>query len=186
MATDNSVTLVGNLTDDPELRFTPQGVAVANFRIAVNQRRKDAQGNWVDGETSYFRISCWRQLAENVAETLTRGSRAIVTGQLKYREWESQEGEKRSVVEIDAQEVGPSLRFATAKIEKVSRSGGTGGGGASSGGDWDAGGAPPSDDVRAVMRKAACRTLRFQGGQHRDGQRETRQRPGSRRTRSRS
>src|SRR5258706_3073208 len=121
MATDNSVTLVGNLTDDPELRFTPQGVAVANFRIAVNQRRKDAQGNWVDGETSYFRISCWRQLAENAAETLTRGSRAIVTGQLKYREWESTEGEKRPVDAIDAQKVGPSLRFVTASTETESR-----------------------------------------------------------------
>jgi single-strand DNA-binding protein len=149
MAVGNSVTLVGNLTDDPELRFTPQGVAVANFRVAVNQRFKDAQGNWVDGETSYFRINCWRQLAENVAETLTRGSRAIVTGRLKFRQWETQDGETRSVVEIEAEEVGPSLRFATAKIEKVSRGGGGGGGGGDAGGgDWDASAAaPPPDDV---------------------------------------
>jgi single-strand DNA-binding protein len=145
MAAGNSVTLVGNLTDDPELRFTPQGVAVANFRIAVNQRFKDQQGNWQDGETSYFRVNCWRQLAENVAETLTRGARAIITGRLKYREWETQEGEKRSVVEIEAEEVGPSLKFATAKVEKVSRGGG-GGGGDAGGGDWDTA-TPPPDDV---------------------------------------
>ena len=151
MAIGNSVTLVGNLTDDPELRFTPQGVAVANFRVAVNQRFKDAQGNWQDGETSYFRINCWRQLAENVAETLTRGSRAIVSGRLKFRQWETQDGETRSVVEIEAEEVGPSLKFATAKVEKVSRGGG-GGGGGGGGDDWDASGgaapaAPPPDDI---------------------------------------
>ncbi|MCA1833959.1 MAG: single-stranded DNA-binding protein [Actinomycetota bacterium] len=149
MAIGNSVTLVGNLTDDPELRFTPQGVAVANFRVAVNQRFKDAQGNWQDGETSYFRINCWRQLAENVAETLTRGSRAIISGRLKFRQWETQDGETRSVVEIEAEEVGPSLRFATAKVEKVSRGGGGGGGGG--GDDWEAGSSattpPPADDI---------------------------------------
>src|ERR1051326_8134715 len=149
MAIGNTVTLVGNLTDDPELRFTPQGVAVANFRVAVNQRFKDAQGNWQDGETSYFRINCWRQLAENVAETLTRGSRAIITGRLKFRQWETQDGETRSVVEIEAEEVGPSLRFATAKVEKVSRGGaGGGGGGGDTGGDWGGdSGSPPPDDV---------------------------------------
>lgn len=150
MAIGNTVTLVGNLTDDPELRFTPQGVAVANFRVAVNQRFKDAQGNWVDGETSYFRVNCWRQLAENVAETLTRGARAVITGRLKFRQWETQDGETRSVVEIEAEEVGPSLRFATAKVEKVARGGGGGGGGAAGGGgesgDWDAT-TPPPDDV---------------------------------------
>lgn len=148
MAIGNTVTLVGNLTDDPELRFTPQGVAVANFRVAVNQRFKDAQGNWQDGETSYFRINCWRQLAENVAETLTRGSRAIITGRLKFRQWETQDGETRSVVEIEAEEVGPSLRFATAKVEKVSRGGGGGGGGGDGGGDWGGdSGSPPPDEV---------------------------------------
>ncbi len=148
MAIGNSVVLVGNLTDDPELRFTPQGVAVANFRMAVNQRFKDQQGNWQDGETSYFRVNCWRQLAENIAETLTRGSRAIVSGRLKFRQWETQDGETRSVVEIEAEEVGPSLRFATAKVEKVARGGGTGGTPAG-GDDWDASSAatPPADDV---------------------------------------
>ncbi len=126
MATDNQVVVVGNLVDDPELRFTPQGVAVANFRIAVSPRFKDANGQWKDGETSYFRINCWRQLAENVAETLTRGSRTMVVGRLKMRQWETQDGEKRSVVEIEADEVGPSLKWATAKVEKTSRGGGGG------------------------------------------------------------
>ena len=146
MANGNTVTMVGNLTDDPELRYTPQGAAVANFRIAVNHRFKDAAGNWQDGETSYFRINCWRQLAENIAESLTRGSRVIVTGRLKMRSWETQEGEKRSVVEIEADEIGPSLRFATAKVEKVARTGGAGGGGGG-GGDWESQGAPMDEEV---------------------------------------
>ena len=133
MATDNTVVVVGNLTDDPELRFTPQGVAVANFRLAVSRRMKDESGQWKDGETSFFRISCWRQLAENVAESLTRGSRTMVAGRLRMRQWETQEGEKRSVVEIEADEVGPSLKWATAKVEKTSRGGGGGGGGRDNG-----------------------------------------------------
>ena len=134
---ENSVTLVGNLTDDPELRFTAQGAAVANFRIPVSKRNRDPQTNeWKDGDTSFFRINVWRQLAENVAETLTRGTRVIVTGTLKMRQWETQEGEKRSVVEIEATEVGPSLKWATAKIETTSRQ--SGGQAASGGGDWDA------------------------------------------------
>lgn len=142
MANGNQVVLVGNLTDDPELRFTPQGAAVANFRIAVNKRFKDAQtGEWKDGETSYFRINCWRQLAENVAESLTRGMRVVVSGSLKMRSWETQEGEKRTVVEIEADDIGPSLRFATAKVEKVAR----GGGAQAGGGDWDA--APVEEEV---------------------------------------
>ncbi|HVL91194.1 MAG TPA: single-stranded DNA-binding protein [Actinomycetota bacterium] len=141
MANGNTVTLVGNLTDDPELRYTPQGAAVANFRIAVNHRFKDQAGNWQDGETSYFRINCWRQLAENIAESLTRGTRVVITGRLKMRQWETQEGEKRSVVEVEADEIGPSLRFATAKVERTSK--GSGGGG---GGDWDAG-APMDEEV---------------------------------------
>jgi single-strand DNA-binding protein len=132
---ENSVTLVGNLTDDPELRFTAQGAAVANFRIAVSKRIKDPQTNeWKDGDTSFFRINVWRQLAENVAESLTRGMRVVVTGTLKMRQWETQEGEKRSVVEVEATEVGPSLKWATAKVEKTSRQGQ---GAASGGGDWD-------------------------------------------------
>jgi single-strand DNA-binding protein len=137
---ENSVTLVGNLTDDPELRFTAQGAAVANFRIAVSKRIKDPQTNeWKDGDTSFFRINVWRQLAENVAESLTRGTRVVVTGTLKMRQWETQEGEKRSVVEVEATEVGPSLKWATAKIEKASRQsqGGAAASGGSGGGDWD-------------------------------------------------
>jgi single-strand DNA-binding protein len=134
---ENSVTLVGNLTDDPELRFTAQGAAVANFRIAVSKRIKDPQTNeWKDGDTSFFRINVWRQLAENVAESLTRGTRVVVTGTLKMRQWETQEGEKRSVVEVEATEVGPSLKWATAKIEKTSRQS-QGGAAASGGGDWE-------------------------------------------------
>lgn len=149
MANGNTVVLVGNLTDDPELRFTPQGAAVANFRIAVNHRFKDQQGNWQDGETSYFRINCWRQLAENVAESLTRGSRVLISGRLKMRSWETQEGEKRSVVEVEADEVGPSLRWATAKVEKTSRGGSGGGGGGGGGGssDWDSSSAPADEEA---------------------------------------
>lgn len=144
MANGNQVVLVGNLTDDPELRFTPQGAAVANFRIAVNRRFRDAQTNeWKDGETSYFRVNCWRQLAENVAESLTRGTRVVVSGTLKMRSWETQEGEKRTVVEIEADDIGPSLRFATAKVEKVARGGGAQ---SSGGGDWDAP-APVEEEV---------------------------------------
>lgn len=133
---ENSVTLVGNLTDDPELRFTAQGAAVANFRIAVSKRIRDPQTNeWKDGDTSFFRVNVWRQLAENVAESLTRGTRVIVTGTLKMRQWETQEGEKRSVVEVEATEVGPSLKWATAKMEKTSRQ--SGGQASSGGGDWE-------------------------------------------------
>ena len=132
MATDNQVTLVGNLTDDPELRFTPNGAAVANFRLAVTPRVREGD-SWKDGETSFFRVNVWRQTAENVAETLQKGARCIVVGRLRMRSWETQEGEKRSVTEIEADEVGPSLKFATAKVERASRGGG-GGGGSSSGG----------------------------------------------------
>ncbi|HVL33593.1 MAG TPA: single-stranded DNA-binding protein [Actinomycetota bacterium] len=140
---ENSVTLVGNLTDDPELRFTAQGAAVANFRIAVSRRVRDAQTNeWKDGDTSFFRVNVWRQLAENVAESLTRGTRVVVTGTLKMRQWETPEGEKRSVVEVEATEVGPSLKWATAKVERTSRSGGAAGGS-----DWGGSDAPVPEEV---------------------------------------
>ena len=131
MAVDNQVMLVGNLTDDPELRFTPNGAAVANFRLAVTPRVREGD-SWKDGETSFFRINVWRQQAENVAETLQKGTRCIVVGRLRTRSWETPEGEKRSVTEVEADEIGPSLKFATAKVERSSR-GGSGGGG---GGDW--------------------------------------------------
>jgi single-strand DNA-binding protein len=132
VANDNQVMLVGNLTDDPELRFTPNGAAVANFRLAVTPRVRDGD-SWKDGETSFFRINVWRQQAENVAETLQKGTRCIVVGRLRTRSWETPEGEKRSVTEVEADEIGPSLKFATAKVERSSRGGSGGGGG---GGDW--------------------------------------------------
>lgn len=122
MASDNQITIVGNLTDDPELRYTANGAAVANFTVAHSTRIKDAAGNWADGETSFFRVNVWRALAENAAESLTRGTRVVVTGRLKQRSWENQEGEKRSMIEIEADDVGPSLKWATASVQKTSRS----------------------------------------------------------------
>jgi single-strand DNA-binding protein len=117
---DTSVTVVGNLTDDPELRFTPGGTAVANFRVAVTPRVREADG-WKDGETSYFRINAWRQLGENAAESLSKGHRVVVIGRLKTRSWQTPEGEKRSAVEIDADEVAPSLKWATAKPQRIGK-----------------------------------------------------------------
>ena len=119
MATDNTVTLIGNLTDNPEIRFTPNGVAVANFRLAVTPRVRQGD-TWTDGETSFFRVNCWRALAEHAAESLTKGTRAIVIGRLRMRSWETPEGEKRSVVEVEAEEVAPSLKFATATLQRTS------------------------------------------------------------------
>jgi single-strand DNA-binding protein len=107
---DNQVTLSGNLTDDPELRFTPNGVAVANFRLAVDQRVWDTDG-WKDGESSYFRVNVWRDQAEHVSRSLRKGARCVVVGRLKSRSWETPEGQRRSAVEVDADEVGMSLRF---------------------------------------------------------------------------
>jgi single-strand DNA-binding protein len=108
---DNQVTLTGNLTDDPELRFTPNGVAVANFRLAVDQRVWDTDG-WKDGESSYFRVNVWRDQAEHVSRSLQKGARCMVVGRLKSRSWETPEGQRRSAVEVDAEEVGMSMRFA--------------------------------------------------------------------------
>jgi single-strand DNA-binding protein len=108
---DNQVTLTGNLTDDPELRFTPNGVAVANFRLAVDQRVWDTDG-WKDGEPSYFRVNVWRDQAEYVSRSLRKGARCVLSGRLKSRSWETPEGQRRSAVEVDADEVGLSLRFA--------------------------------------------------------------------------
>jgi single-strand DNA-binding protein len=110
---DNQVTLTGNLTDDPELRFTPNGVAVASFRLAVDQRVWDTDG-WKDGESSYFRVSVWRDQAEHVSRSLQKGARCVVVGRLKSRSWETPEGQRRSAVEVSAEEVGMSLRFAPA------------------------------------------------------------------------
>ena len=136
MASDNVVTLVGNITDDPELRFTPSGAPVANFTVAVNRRSRNQDGTWNDKLDGFFRCNCWRDMAENVAESLQKGTRVVVVGRLQQRSWEDQEGNKRSAFEVQVDEVGPSLRWATAKIEKTQRSGGTQGGG-QSGSDWN-------------------------------------------------
>jgi single-strand DNA-binding protein len=129
VAGDTTITVVGNLTADPELRFTPSGAAVANFTVASTPRIYDRQsGEWKDGEALFLRCNIWREAAENVAESLTRGSRVIVQGRLKQRSFETREGEKRTVVEVEVDEIGPSLRYATAKVNKASRSGGGGGG----------------------------------------------------------
>lgn len=118
----NQITIVGNLTDDPELRYTPNGTPVANFTLAVNRRTRDEAGNWKDGETSFIRCNVWRQQAENCAETMTKGTRAIVVGRIRQRSWETPEGQKRSVVEIEVESAGPSLEWAKAKVEKTPRS----------------------------------------------------------------
>jgi single-strand DNA-binding protein len=134
VAGDTTITVVGNLTADPELRFTPSGAAVANFTVASTPRIYDRQsGEWKDGEALFLRCNIWREAAENVAESLTRGSRVIVQGRLKQRSFETREGEKRTVFEVEVDEIGPSLRYATAKVNKASRGGG-GGGGFGSGG----------------------------------------------------
>lgn len=134
----NSVTLIGNLVDDPELRFTQSGVAMANIRFAVNRRYQDRNNEWQE-ETSFFSGTCWREMAETVAESLTKGTRVIVTGRLRQRSWETQDGDKRSVVEIDVYEIGPSLRWATATVTRTPRSGDA---------DWK----PPSTPAAPVVR----------------------------------
>lgn len=150
MAGETTITVVGNLTDDPELRFTPSGAAVANFTVASTPRNFDKNTNeWVDGEAMFLRCSIWRQAAENVAESLQRGMRVVVQGRLKARSYETREGEKRTVFEIEVEEIGPSLKFATAKVNRVSRSGGgggySGGGGGQSAPSSQGGGAPTED-----------------------------------------
>jgi single-strand DNA-binding protein len=145
MAGETIITVIGNLTADPELRFTPQGAAVANFTIASTPRTfKD--GEWTDGDPLFLRCSIWRQAAENVAESLSRGTRVIASGRLKQRSFETKEGEKRTVVELEVDEIGPSLRYATAKVNKVSRGGGGDFGGGGGGGNRGGGGGMPADD----------------------------------------
>ncbi|MEU4557341.1 single-stranded DNA-binding protein [Actinoplanes sp. NPDC023936] len=142
MAGETTITVVGNLTDDPELRFTPSGAAVAKFRIASTPRTLDRQsGEWKDGEPLFLACNIWRDAAEHVAESLQRGARVIVQGRLRQRSYETREGEKRTVYELEVDEIGPSLRYATAKVQKMNRSGGGGGGfGASGGGNRQPGG----------------------------------------------
>ena len=138
-AGDVTITVIGNLTDDPELRFTPSGAAVANFRIASTPRFLDRTTNeWKDGEPLFLACNIWRQAAENVAESLQRGARVIVSGRLRQRSYETREGEKRTVMELEVDEIGPSLKYATAKVQKMQRSSGGGGGGG--GGGYGSGG----------------------------------------------
>jgi single-strand DNA-binding protein len=141
MAGDTVVTIIGNLTSDPELRFTPSGAAVANFTVASTPRTFDRQNNeWKDGETLFMRCSVWRDAAENAAESLQRGTRVIVSGRLRSRSYETKEGDRRTVVEMEVDEVGPSLRYATAKVNKTSRGGGGFGGGQGGQGGGQGGG----------------------------------------------
>ncbi|MCW2496684.1 single-stranded DNA-binding protein [Jatrophihabitans sp.] len=142
MAGETIITVVGNLTADPELRFTPSGAAVASFTIASTPRTFDRNSNeWKDGEALFLRCSIWRQAAENAAESLTRGMRVIASGRLKQRSYETREGEKRTVIELDVDEIGPSLKYASAKVNRTQR-GSSGGGFGASGGE----GGAPSDD----------------------------------------
>jgi len=153
MAGDTQITVVGNLVDDPELRFTPSGAAVANFRIASTPRTFDRQTNeWKDGEALFLSCSVWRQAAENVAESLQKGMRVVVQGNLRSRQYETREGEKRTVFEIQVDEVGPSLRYATAKVTRTQRSGGSSYGGGQQGGQPGGQGAQggPSDNDPAA------------------------------------
>ncbi|MEU7765000.1 single-stranded DNA-binding protein [Nocardia sp. NPDC049190] len=141
MAADTSICVIGNLTADPELRFTPSGQAVANFTVASTPRYLDRNTNeWKDGEALFLRCNIWRDAAENVAESLTRGGRVIVSGRLKQRSWTTPEGDKRSVIELEVDEVGPSLRWSTAKVNRTKRS--TNGGN----GQSSAAGRPDGDD----------------------------------------
>ena len=156
MAGETVITVVGNLTNDPELRFTPSGAAVASFTVASTPRTLDkATNEWKDGEALFLRCSIWRQAAENVAESLQRGARVIVQGRLKQRSFETKEGEKRTVIELDVDEVGPSLKYATAKVNKTTRQGG-GGGGFGGGGGSNGGGAPSGDDPWATAPAAGA------------------------------
>ena len=160
-AGDTTITLVGNLVDDPELRFTPSGQAVAKFRVASTPRFLDKNTNeWKDGESLFLTCNVWRQAAENVAESLQRGMRVILQGRLKQRSYETKEGEKRTVFEVEVDEVGPSLRNASAKVNKTSRGGGgfgggDGGGSGSFGGGSQRGGSSPADDPWATSAAPA-------------------------------
>ena len=150
MAGETVITVVGNLTDDPELRFTPSGAAVANFTVASTPRTLDkATNEWKDGDALFLRCSVWRQAAENVAESLTRGTRVVVQGRLRQRSYETREGEKRTVVELEVEEIGPSLKYATTKVSKTSRGGGGGGGGGGYGSSGGGGGGGGGGSERA-------------------------------------
>jgi len=172
MAGETPITVVGNLTADPELRFTPSGAAVASFTVASTPRTFDRQSNeWKDGESLFLRCSVWRQAAENAAESLTKGMRVIVTGRLKANTYETREGEKRTSYEVDVEEVGPSLKYASAKVTKTQRGGGGGfggddpwasggqgggqGGASSQGGGWGGQQSAPASDPWASSNQGA-------------------------------
>jgi single-strand DNA-binding protein len=150
MAPGNSVTLVGNCTRDPELRFTSSGQAVATFGLAVNRRWQNRQTNEWEEQVSFFDVTCWQQMAENVAESVTKGSRVVVTGRLDQRSWETQDGDKRSKVEVVADEIGPSLRYATAQVVRNERRDGFDGGGSGGGG----GNSAPAPAPRPAQNEA--------------------------------
>ena len=174
MAGDTVITIIGNLTADPELRFTPSGAAVANFTVASTPRQFDRQSNeWKDGETLFMRCSVWRDAAENVAESCQRGMRVIVSGRLKSRSYETKEGEKRTVVEMDVDEIGPSLRSATAKVNKTQRGGGGGGGfgggQGNQGGGWSGGSGGQAEDPWATGGSAGGQAAPAAGGQQGGG-----------------
>ena len=166
MAGETIITIVGNLVDDPELRFTPSGAAVANFRMASTPRTFDRQTNeWKDGEALFLTCSVWRQAAENVAESLQRGMRVVVQGRLKSRQYETREGEKRTVFEIDVDEVGPSLKYATAKVTRTTRQGGGGGySGGGQGGQGGQGGPAQGGEGQARRRRRRRRSGGAGGG----------------------
>jgi single-strand DNA-binding protein len=151
MANDNFVKIIGNVTRDPELRFTTGGTAVCSFGIAWTPRRRNPQtGEWDNGDTSFFNCSAWRDLGENIAATITKGSRVVVTGSVRSRDWEDRDGNKRTSIEIDVDDCAPSLRWAQARIERTERSGGGDGGyngGGNSGGGNSGGGNRPPDPV---------------------------------------
>ena len=156
MAGETIITVVGNLVDDPELRFTPSGAAVANFRIASTPRTFDKQSNeWKDGDALFLSCAVWRQAAENVAESLQKGMRVVVQGRLKSRQYETREGEKRTVFEIEVEEVGPSLKYATAKVTRATRSGGGGGGYGGGSAQPSGGGNQGGDDPWATPAASA-------------------------------
>ena len=152
MAGETVITVIGNLTGDPELRFTPSGAAVASFTVASTPRTLDkATNEWKDGEALFLRCSIWRQAAENVAESLQKGMRVIVSGRLQQRSYDTKEGEKRTVIELQVDEIGPSLKYATAKVNRTTRGGGNGGfGGSPSGGS-----SAPADDPWASSAPAS-------------------------------
>ena len=153
MAGETIITVVGNLTDDPELKFTPSGAAVANFTVASTPRTFDKQTNeWKDGDALFLRCAAWRQLAENVAESLQKGQRVVVTGALRVRQFERQDGSKGTSVEMNVDEVGPSLRYATAKVTKASRSGGDFGGNQGNSGGGQSGQSKPAADNNPCLQ----------------------------------